>query len=212
MFPRLITPFLLLISLLLSAEDQNSEITYLRGLVDSNIFSSNTFQSKFEQILRDEKGEIIDKMEGIISLDKPNSFRWHYMYPYEQIIIGNGIKIVSHDIDLNSITIRDYSNINNTAPIIMLQGNQFLDSNLELGDSYYDSEGFLWLTLQYLINDDEKYSFDVAFNNEVIAKMVIKDSLNQNMTINFFDPSFNKDLNSDLFDIETIIIKSNKEK
>ena len=205
---RLITFIVISIPLFLSADDRAKELNYAKGLINSNIFSNNTFQSHFEQIIRDEQGEIIDKMDGTISIKKPDNFRWHYKSPYEQIIIGNGVKLISYDIDLNDITIRDYQNINNTVPIIMLKSDKDSVNNLKLINSYYDSGNLFWVNAQYQLSDNNKFIFDVAFSNKVIAKILVKDSLNQDMIINFLNPAINKKLDSDLFDIEAILQNS----
>ena len=198
----------ILIPLFLSADDRANELNYAKGLINTNIFSNNSFQSHFEQTIRDEQGEIIDKMDGTISIMKPDNFRWHYKNPYEQIIIGNGVKLISYDIDLNDITIRDYRSINNTVPIIMLKSDEDSVNDLKLINSYYDSNNLFWVTVQYQLSNNDEFVFDVAFSNKVIAKMLIKDSLNQDMIINFINPVINTKLDSDLFDIEAMLLKS----
>ena len=198
----------ILIPLFLSADDRANELNYAKGLINTNIFSNNSFQSHFEQIIRDEQGEIIDKMNGTISIMKPDNFRWHYKNPYEQIIIGNGVKLISYDIDLNNINIRDYRSINNTVPIIMLKSDEDSVNDLKLINSYYDSNNLFWVTVQYQLSNNDEFVFDVAFSNKVIAKMLIKDSLNQDMIINFINPVINTKLDSDLFDIEAMLLKS----
>ena len=205
---RLITLIVILIPLFLSADDRANELNYAKGLINTNIFSNNSFQSHFEQIMRDEQGEIIDKMDGTISIMKPDNFRWHYKNPYEQIIIGNGVKLISYDIDLNNITIRDYRSIYNTMPIIMLKSDEDSVNDLKLINSYYDSNNLFWVTVQYQLSNNDEFVFDVAFSNKVIAKMLIKDSLNQDMIINFINPVINTKLDSDLFDIEAMLLKS----
>jgi len=205
---RLITLIVILIPLFLSADDRANELNYAKGLINTNIFSNNSFQSHFEQIMRDEQGEIIDKMDGTISIMKPDNFRWHYKNPYEQIIIGNGVKLISYDIDLNDITIRDYRSINNTMPIIMLKSDEDSVNDLKLINGYYDSDNLFWVTAQYQLSNNDEFVFDVAFSNKVIAKMLIKDSLNQDMIINFINPVINTKLDSDLFDIEAMLLKS----
>ena len=198
----------ILIPLFLSADDRANELNYAKALINTNIFSNNSFQSHFEQIMRDEQGEIIDKMDGTISIMKPDNFRWHYKNPYEQIIIGNGVKLISYDIDLNNINIRDYRSINNTVPIIMLKSDEDSVNDLKLINSYYDSNNLFWVTVQYQLSNNDEFVFDVAFSNKVIAKMLIKDSLNQDMIINFINPVINTKLDSDLFDIEAMLLKS----
>ena len=198
----------ILIPLFLSADDRANELNYAKGLINTNIFSNNSFQSHFEQIIRDEQGKIIDKMDGTISIMKPDNFRWHYKNPYEQIIIGNGVKLISYDIDLNNINIRDYRSINNTVPIIMLKSDEDSVNDLKLINSYYDSNNLFWVTVQYQLSNNDEFVFDVAFSNKVIAKMLIKDSLNQDMIINFLNPVINTKLDSDLFDIEAMLLKS----
>ena len=62
--------------------------------------------------------------------------------------------------------------------------------------------------MQYQLSNNDEFVFDVAFSNKVIAKMLIKDSLNQDMIINFINPVINTKLDSDLFDIEAMLLKS----
>ena len=205
---RLITSIVILMPLFLNADDHTNDSNYAEGLINTNIFSNNTFQSHFEQIIRNEQGEMIDKMEGTISIEKPDNFRWHYKSTYEQIIIGNGVKLLSYDIDLNNITIRDYQSINNTAPIIMLKGNEDSARNLKLINSYYDGDNLFWVNAQYQLSNNDKFVFDVAFSNKVMVKILIKDSLNQDMIINFLNPVFNMKLDPDLFDIEAMLLNS----
>ena len=205
---RLITSIVILMPLFLNADDHTNDSNYAEGLINTNIFSNNTFQSHFEQIIRNEQGEMIDKMEGTISIEKPDNFRWRYKSPYEQIIIGNGVKLISYDIDLNNITLRDYRSINNTAPIIMLKGDEDSARNLKLINSYYDGDNLFWVNAQYQLSNNDKFIFDVAFSNKVIVKMLIKDSLNQDMIINFLNPVFNKKMDAGLFDIEAMLLNS----
>ena len=51
--------------------------------------------------------------------------------------------------------------------------------------------------------------FKLGFDNEVLSKMVLNDSLGQIMTINFESIALDKEINSNVYDIDLFIQKIN---
>ena len=90
----------------------------------------------------------------------------------------------------------------------MLKGDEDSTRDLKLINSYYDGDNLFWINAQYQLSNNDKFAFDVAFSNKVMVKMLIKDSLNQDMIINFLNPVFNMKLDPDLFDIEAMLLNS----
>lgn len=173
-------------------------------LVKKYLTSPETLMSNFKQTIIDEQGEVIDEMSGSIMIQKPNKFRWHYKKPYEQIFIRNEKRFISYDIDLNSYFIRDVDTLKLNALKVLLSNDQKLSLEIEYLD-VYEKNGILWAHLLYHGQSNGSFKFTLGFQGNALSKMLMKDSLGQNMVIDFKDLILNPDINSTLFDIDRLI-------
>lgn len=173
-------------------------------LVKKYLTSPETLMSNFKQTIIDEQGEVIDEMSGSIMIQKPNKFRWHYKKPYEQIFIRNEKRFISYDIDLNSYFIRDVDTLKLNALKVLLSNDQKLSLEIEYLD-VYEKNGILWAHLLYHGQSNDSFKFTLGFQGNALSKMLMKDSLGQNMVIDFKDLILNPDINSTLFDIDRLI-------
>ena len=173
-------------------------------LVKKYLTSPETLMSNFKQTITDEQGEVIDEMSGSIMIQKPNKFRWHYKKPYEQIFIRNEKRFISYDIDLNSYFIRDVDTLKLNALKVLLSNDQKLSLEIEYLD-VYEKNGILWAHLLYYGQLNDSFKLTLGFQGNALSKMLMKDSLGQNMVIDFKDLILNPDINSTLFDIDRLI-------
>ena len=173
-------------------------------LVKKYLTSPLTLISNFKQTNIDEQGKVIDEMSGSIMIQKPDKFRWHYKKPYEQIFIRNENRFISYDVDLDSYIIRDVDTLKLNALRVLLNNDQKLLLEIEYLD-VYEKNGILWAHLLYYGQSNESFKLTLGFQDNALSKMLIKDSLGQNMVIDFRDLILNPDINSTLFDIDRLI-------
>ena len=173
-------------------------------LVKKYLTSLLTLISNFKQTIIDEQGKVIDEMSGSIMIQKPDKFRWHYKKPYEQIFIRNENRFISYDVDLDSYIIRDVDTLKLNALRVLLNNDQKLLLEIEYLD-VYEKNGILWAHLLYYGQSNESFKLTLGFQDNALSKMLIKDSLGQNMVIDFRDLILNPDINSTLFDIDRLI-------
>ena len=173
-------------------------------LVKKYLTSPLTLISNFKQTIIDEQGKVIDEMSGSIMIQKPDKFRWHYKKPYEQIFIRNENRFISYDVDLDSYITRDVDTLKLNALRILLNNDQKLLLEIEYLD-VYEKNGILWAQLLYYGQSNESFKLTLGFQDNALSKMLIKDSLGQNMVIDFRDLILNPDINSTLFDIDRLI-------
>lgn len=173
-------------------------------LVKKYLTSPLTLMSNFKQTIIGEQGKVIDEMSGSIMIQKPDKFRWHYKKPYEQIFIRNENRFISYDVDLDSYIIRDVDTLKLNALRVLLNNDQKLLLEIEYLD-VYEKNGILWAHLLYYGQSNESFKLTLGFQDNALSKMLIKDSLGQNMVIDFRDLILNPDINSTLFDIDRLI-------
>lgn len=61
----------------------------------------------FEQVQKDEKGNVTQSSSGQFWLQRPGKFRWSYEKPYQQLLVCNGKTIWLFDPDLAQVTVRE---------------------------------------------------------------------------------------------------------
>ena len=89
-----------------------------------------------------------------------------------------------------------------------MQDDQHIFNNIEYID-IYNEENHFWVKLRYFNANNDLFEFKLGFDNEVLSKMVLNDSLGQIMTINFESIALDKEINSNVYDIDLFIQKIN---
>ncbi|NOR66941.1 MAG: hypothetical protein GQ528_06270, partial [Woeseiaceae bacterium] len=57
---------------------ETSEVDDGKRLVDEFVDDIITFQGRFEQALIDANGEVVEKTNGMLEIQRPGQFRWSY--------------------------------------------------------------------------------------------------------------------------------------
>jgi outer membrane lipoprotein carrier protein len=81
-----------------------------------------TFQAKFQQVVLDEALNPIQESSGVLSIERPNKFRWAYETPYKQEIVGDGTNIWVYDKELQQVTKRPLAGGLGYTPAVLLSG------------------------------------------------------------------------------------------
>lgn len=82
-----------------------------------------SFSGRFEQVQRDEFGELIAQSQGEMALQRPGRFRWAYETPYVQLIVSDGEKVYHYDPDLKQVNVRPSAQaLEGTPAALLLQG------------------------------------------------------------------------------------------
>lgn len=208
MLARRIAVILLSILSISSSFASASDHDQAELLIKKYLVAPKTMTADFVQYINDDRNNVMDTMKGKILIQKPNNFSWHYTSPYEQIFIGDGINFISYDIDLDHLIRKKQSELNLIVPLILMQGGQRIFDDIEYIEIYKEQNQF-WVKLRYSETNNDLFEFKLGFNNEILSKMILNDSLGQIMIINFEDIALDKEINSDAFDINLFIQKNN---
>lgn len=98
-----------------SATDPVAAIEQFSGGLDR-------YEAGFEQVLLTEFGEELDRSSGRVYLHLPDRYRWHYIEPFEQVIVADGDKVWVHDVDLEQVSVRDQSEVPNALELLLDPG------------------------------------------------------------------------------------------
>lgn len=156
-----------------------------------------SLKSGFIQNIEDGRGGN-DQSGGQFFMQKPGLFRWNYSRPFRQEIVSDGKKIWYYDADLNQVTVRPFSGMIGSAPILLLSGNIHLEAqfNIQMVD---DSEGRKWIELTPKFRDDGFEKISIYMKGDSLAEMILNDHFGQTTRIQFINPQKNHSLASSLF-------------
>ncbi len=140
-----------------------------------------TLRASFYQQLRDRHGDVVQASSGMVVLQRPDKFRWDYVKPYPQLIIGDGRNVWIHDTELEQVTVRPMRNAIGNAPAMVLSGRRPLEKDFiirELGRK----KGLLWLELKPRKPGSDFKLIRLGFGKH-LREMVMIDNFDQVTTI-----------------------------
>lgn len=111
----------------LSALAQADAVATLRSFVKD----VQTGRGSFTQVVTSPDGKKARRSTGTLEFQRPNRFRFTYVGPTEQLIVGDGKQVWLYDADLNQVTVRPMSQALGASPAALLSGGS-LDKDFTL--------------------------------------------------------------------------------
>jgi outer membrane lipoprotein carrier protein len=169
----------------------------------SFIASTRSGQADFTQTVLDKNGKKIQSASGTMQFIRPGKFRWVYQKPYEQYIVGDGVKFWLYDVDLNQVTVRKLDAALGSSPAALLAGSNEIERGFTLKD-IGKKEGLDWLEAKPKSPDTSFESIRMAFNaqSELVA-MELHDTFGHDTVLRFSNMQRNPELSPQLFEFMT---------
>jgi len=163
------------------------------------IASTRSGQANFTQVVQDKSGKRIQGASGIMQFQRPGKFRWTYQKPYEQLIVGDGVKFWLHDVELNQVTVKKLDAALGSSPAALLSGNNEIERSFVLKD-IEDREGLEWLQATPRTQDTSFEKILMAFNAQSdLVVMELRDTFGHNTVLRFSNLQRNPNLAANLF-------------
>jgi len=177
-----------------NAENQKDPLqTFLKNL--------ESLEVSFVQILMNENGEQLEKTEGILYLQPPAKFFWHYQNPYSQKIISNGSLLWVFDEDLEQVTIKNIDNKIEETPAGIILGNKSIHEHF-IQVNMGTIDGYDWIELTPKNLEAQYKHIKIGFEQDKLRMMIIIDNLEQTTRIDFSNFKKNITLSANIFDFE----------
>jgi outer membrane lipoprotein carrier protein len=142
----------------------------------------DSIRADFRQEVINSDREIIEETRGTVLLKKPGRFRWHYVEPFERIIVADGTRIWLYEADLQQVTVRKLSTELGETPAALLTGDTSALEQFE----YVGSEpiaGLEWMHLQPRATGSDFKSIGLAFDGNTLVQLALDDRLGQRTRI-----------------------------
>ncbi|MEQ1837031.1 MAG: outer membrane lipoprotein chaperone LolA [Candidatus Nitrotoga sp.] len=163
------------------------------------IASTHSAQAEFTQEVQDKKGKRIQSASGSMQFVRPGKFRWEYRKPYEQVIVGDGVKFWLHDVELNQVTVKKMDAALGSSPAALLSGSNEIERGFVLKDTGARDD-LDWLQALPHTQDTGFEKILMAFNAQAeLAVMELHDALGNKTVLKFSKLKRNPKLSPQLF-------------
>ncbi|MBK7470381.1 MAG: outer membrane lipoprotein chaperone LolA [Betaproteobacteria bacterium] len=152
----------------------------------------------FSQVVVDRAGKVLREASGTFSLSRPGKFRWTYVKPYAQLLVGDGQKVWIYDTDLNQVTIRAMDQTLSATPAALLAGSQDFEKVFAVED-LPPADGLTWLGAKPRAAESGLESARIGFNKGTLEKLEFVDSFGQRTIITVSKFEKNPALGADHF-------------
>lgn len=158
----------------------------------------HTLSGQFTQIVKDRHGHVVTRGGGQLWVARPGRFRWNYVKPYKEQIVGSGRSVWLYDPGLAQATRYTVNQALGRTPALLLAGDGHLHRLfhiLNLGT--YD--GLHWLRLTPKGLGQGFRWIRVGYLGPHIHRIVLRDALGQTTYIRLFSVILNHPLPQSLF-------------
>lgn len=157
-----------------------------------------TARGEFEQKIFDSNRRLLQESRGVLAFSRPGKFRWSYVKPYAQLIVGDGSKVWIYDEDLKQVTVKKLDQALGSTPAALLAGNNEAMRAFRLSDKGA-ADGLEWVEA---LPRDKEGSFErirMGFGAAGLKVMELVDSFGQTTVLRFNALERNPNLSPSLF-------------
>lgn len=173
---------LALAALIWASPLQAGGIEQLKGFIEQ----TRAARAAFTQTVIDAEGETIQDSRGILEFSRPGKFRWHYVEPFEQLVIGDGITLWVYDKDLAQVTTRKLGKALGSSPAALLAGSDDIERYFSL-ESLGRKGRYEWLEVKPYDEDSLFDRVQMGFDANTLYVMELYDQFGQKTVIRFSD-------------------------
>jgi len=140
-------------------------------------------RAQFTQTVTSPDGAKKKTSSGSFEFSRPNRFRFAYVKPFEQTIVGDGEKVWIYDADLNQVSSRKLGQALGATPAALLAGGG-LERDFDLA-ALPAKDGLEWAEAKPKAKDGAFQSVRVGFKGPDLAALEIVDSFGQRSLLRF---------------------------
>lgn len=157
-----------------------------------------TARGEFEQKIYDRNRKLLQESRGVLAFSRPGKFRWTYVKPYAQLIVGDGSKVWIYDEDLKQVTVKKLDQALGSTPAALLAGNNEAMRAFRLSDQGAKG-GLEWLEATPRDKEGGFERIRMGFGASGLQVMELLDGFGQTTVLRFGSLQRNPKLDPGLF-------------
>ncbi|HET9122032.1 MAG TPA: outer membrane lipoprotein chaperone LolA [Acidiferrobacteraceae bacterium] len=149
------------------------------------------YSAQFTQVVYDRHHEVLQRGRGRMWIERPDRFRWEYVKPYPQTIVGDGRQVFVYDAGLAQVTVRPMAQALGDTPALILSGRGRLQDHFRITHPGV-LHGVYWVDLKPRRRGGGFQDIRLGFTRAHLTRLVLRDSLGQITDITLTDTRENR--------------------
>ena len=162
------------------------------------INGTRTARGEFEQKIYDRDRRLLQESRGVLAFSRPGRFRWKYLKPYAQLVVGDGTRVWIYDEDLKQVTVKKLDRALGSTPAALLAGNNEAMREFALSEKG-TRDGLEWLEAVPRSREGNFEKIEMGFSSSRLEVMELVDSFGQTTVLRFTSLERNPRLDPGLF-------------
>jgi outer membrane lipoprotein carrier protein len=154
------------------------------GLDDLEHFLQDTRQGSVSFVQTSQGHSNNANASGTFQFQRPGKFRWEYLKPYPQTLVGDGQYLWIWDPDLKQATRRKLKDSLGSTPAAILAGDDHLEKWFILEDGG-EHDGLLWANALPRSKEGGFKRVELGFQNHALVRMNLLDNFDHAISIRF---------------------------
>jgi outer membrane lipoprotein carrier protein len=170
-----------------------------RESLDHFLNDVKSLQAQFRQSVVDTENNRTGDYEGVFYLQRPDRFRWEYVAPFKQQIIGGERLVWVVEVDLEQAVVYSRRVALKGTPAALLTTNRPVEEEFEVIE-IGERQEMLWLELLPRDPESDLTRLLLAFRDNQLLRMDMVDSFGQISRFQFYNLQLNPVLDAGLFE------------
>lgn len=162
------------------------------------IQGTQSLRAEFHQTVSGSRKSTKQEASGNVLIQRPGKFRWIYSKPYEQLVVGDGVKLWLYDKDLAQVTVKRLGQALGSSPAALLAGSNDLEKSFKLRD-IGQKDQLEWLEATPKGSDSTFEWVKMGFADNELKLVELRDNFGQTTVIRLSKLERNPKLESSLF-------------
>jgi outer membrane lipoprotein carrier protein len=162
------------------------------------LHETRSARADFVQRVYDRDGNLVQKSSGRFEFQRPGLFRWTYVEPMPQLIVGDGKDVWIYDRDLDQVTVRRMAKALGSTPAALLAGSADVERAFEFSEAG-ERDGLQWLDARPRDPDAGFGRIRLGLGPKGVEAMEMSDHFGQTTYLTFRAISLNPKLDPSAF-------------
>ena len=148
------------------------------------IRETHSARAEFSQTVLDKDEQAKERSSGTMQFSRPGKFRWEYVKPNRQLIVGDGEKLWLWDPDLNQATVKKMHDALGSSPAALLAGSDEIEKSFALKDAGR-KDSLEWVEATSRDPDSTFERIRMGFSGNSLATMELRDNFGRTTVLRF---------------------------
>jgi len=166
--------------LLASVQASAAALDQLRAFAND----TRSGRTEFSQTVVGRNGKQGQKASGTFVFQRPGKFRFSYLKPYQQTIVGDGKKLWTYDHELKQVTVKPMTDALGATPAALLTGGGDLERNFTLKEAGA-VDGVEWIEATPKQQEAGFEKVRIGFKGGQPVEMEVRDNFAQTTLLRF---------------------------